>query len=187
MKVSVLKSWAQNNYGRDYYSKGFEALSRAYYQLIKNKEQSITKTPKSPNTPLSANSDSSEFCYDGIFEDDTNNFHQQQIQTETIRRESFEIEVNAFRIKMKNEMFVDKPMSTKLFWLKNALQFPMLYKLAIVLLNIQSSSAFIERFFSICGVVCTRRATNMKADLLIKRSMMKTNMHILTHLNNVEK
>ena len=100
-----------------------------------------------------------------------------------MRRESFEIEVNAFRIKIKNEMFVEKPLCTKLFWKKNSLKFPMLYKLAIVLLNIQSSSAFIERFFSICGVVCTRRATNMKADLLIKRSMMKSNMHILTHLN----
>ena len=66
---------------------------------------------------------------------------------------------------------------------ENSVKFPMLYKLALVLLNIQSSSAFIERFFSICGVFCTRRATNMKADLLIKRSMMKSNMHILTHLN----
>ena len=50
-------------------------------------------------------------------------------------------------------------------------------KRAIILLNIQSS-AFIERFFSICGVVCTRRATNMKADLIIKRSMLKSNIDI---------
>ena len=100
-----------------------------------------------------------------------------------MQRESFEIEVNAFRLKIKNEMFVEKPLSTILFWLQNSLQFPMLYKLAKVLLNVQSSSAFIERFFSICGVVCTRRATNMKADLLIKRSMLKANMTILNHLN----
>jgi hypothetical protein len=156
-------------------------LSRAYFQLIKDKEH--TKKPTSPNTSVSTNSDSSEFCYDGIFEDDKNNYHQKEILTETMRRESFEIEVNAFRIKIKNEMFVEKPLCTKLFWKKNSLKFPMLYKLALVLLNIQSSSAFIERFFSICGVVCTRRATNMKADLLIKRSMMKSNMHILPHLN----
>ncbi len=49
-------------------------------------------------------------------------------------------------------------------------------------LRIESSSALIERFFSICGVVCTRRETIMKADLLIKRSM-KSNMHILAQLN----
>ena len=34
--------------------------------------------------------------------------------------------------------------------------------------------------FRICGVVCTRRATNVKAGLLIKRSTIKSKMHILT-------
>ena len=79
------------------------------------------------------------------------------------------------------------PISTKLFWQKNALQLPNLYEIALVLLNVQASSAFIERFFSICGVVCSRRATNMKPDLIIKRSMLKSNIHILNHLNSFSK
>jgi hypothetical protein len=64
------------------------------------------------------------------------------------------------------------------------LEFPSLYEIAIILLIIQSSQAFIERFFNICGVVCTKRATNMKVDLIIRRSMLKSNIDISDRLNN---
>ena len=104
-----------------------------------------------------------------------------------MERESVELEINALRLKVKDQMFIENPISTKLFWQKNALQLPNLYEIALVLLNVQASSAFIERFFSICGVVCSRRATNMKPDLIIKRSMLKSNIHILNHLNSFSK
>jgi hypothetical protein len=69
------------------------------------------------------------------------------------------------------------------FWRKHERLLPQVYKLAIILCNIQSSSAFIERFFSICGVVCKKRAANMNNKLIIMRSVMKTNIHILENLN----
>ena len=93
----------------------------------------------------------------------------------------------ALRLKIKEEMFVNNPIATKTLRLKNISEIPNLYELAIILLNVQLSSAFIERFFSVCGVVCTRRATNMKPDLIVKRSFLKSNMHILAHLNNQKK
>ena len=46
-------------------------------------------------------------------------------------------------------------------------------KLALLLSTIQSTSAFIERFFSVCGVVWKPMASNMKDDLIIKRSILK--------------
>jgi len=52
-----------------------------------------------------------------------------------------------------------------------------------ILLNIQSSSAFVERFFSICGIICKKRASNMKNKLIIMRSMMKANFHLLNEFN----
>ncbi len=104
-----------------------------------------------------------------------------------MERESVELEINALRLKVKDQMFIENPISTKLFWQKNALQLPNLNEIALVLLNVQASSAFIERFFSICGVVFSRRATNMKPDLIIKRSMLKSNIYILNHLNSFSK
>jgi hypothetical protein len=71
------------------------------------------------------------------------------------------------------------------FWKAHRVHLPHLFKLAIILLNIKSSSAFIERYFSISGIVCDKRRLNMKDDLIIMRSMMKTNMKILSELNEI--
>ena len=72
--------------------------------------------------------------------------------------------------------------STSYFWLSNSKELPHLNKLSIILLNIQASSAFIERFFSITGVVFKSRCGNMGDDLIIIRSLLKTNMEILEKL-----
>ena len=58
-----------------------------------------------------------------------------------------------------------------------------LANLAFILLNIPSSSHFIERFFSICGVVCGKRSLSMKDDLIIDRSILKSNLHLLNELS----
>ncbi len=46
-----------------------------------------------------------------------------------------------------------------------------------------STSSFIERFYSIAGIVCEIRRSNMNDDLVTMRSMMKANMKLLTDLN----
>jgi tRNA/tmRNA/rRNA uracil-C5-methylase (TrmA/RlmC/RlmD family) len=181
LKVSNLKNWVTDNYAKEYYSKGYEALIRVYYQLIKRKQQS--KVVLSPKTPKSAKSDSTDYFFSAF----KNNKEEEFNRTEAVERESVELEINALRLKVKDQMFIENPISTKLFWQRNALQLPNLYEIALILLNVQASSAFIERFFSICGVVCSRRATNMKPDLIIKRSMLKSNIHILNHLNSFSK
>jgi hypothetical protein len=43
--------------------------------------------------------------------------------------------------------------STANFWTSKGGQFPTLYKLTLILYNVPSSSAFIERFYSVCGNV----------------------------------
>lgn len=73
--------------------------------------------------------------------------------------------------------------STRSFWIANKGKFPKLLKLAIYLLNISASSAFVERFFSIAGIICKKNSGNMNEDLIIKRSMLKANIEILDELN----
>lgn len=53
----------------------------------------------------------------------------------------------------------------------------------MILLNIKSSSAIIERFFSICGIVNDKRRQNMSDELLITRSLLKANMSTLSEMN----
>ena len=52
---------------------------------------------------------------------------------------------------------------------------PHLYQLQIILHNLQATSSFIELFFSISEIVCDIKRLNMADDLVIKRSLMKSN------------
>ena len=46
--------------------------------------------------------------------------------------------------------------STKQFWLTHQTSLPILSTLAVKLLNIPSTTACIERYFSICGIICNK-------------------------------
>ena len=61
-----------------------------------------------------------------------------------------------------------------------------LFDLQLILLNIWASSAFIERFFSVSGIICDIKRANMEEDLIRMRSMLiliKANMPILNSTN----
>ena len=73
--------------------------------------------------------------------------------------------------------------STKSFWLENQSKLPILFELAIILLNIPASSSSIERFFSITGAVCDQRKSKMMDDLIGIRCMLKANYETLINLN----
>ena len=60
---------------------------------------------------------------------------------------------------------------------------PNLFDLQLILLNIWASSAFIERFFSVSGIICDIKRANMEEDLIRMRSMLKANMPILNSTN----
>ena len=62
---------------------------------------------------------------------------------------------------------------------------PKLFDLQIILLNIPASSSFIERFFSISGIVCDSRRLNMNDELIVMISLMKANMSILNELQEI--
>ena len=94
-------------------------------------------------------------------------------QTSNIEKEKAEFAIMIEKINLKAIK------STILFWNNNKNRFPYLSKLALRLLNIAASSAFIERFFSICGVISKKRCGNMGPDLTIMRSLLKCNLHLL--------
>jgi hypothetical protein len=62
---------------------------------------------------------------------------------------------------IKEKMLEDDCVSTKRFWLRHKSALPNLFKLALKILNIQASTAFIERFFSICGIICSDKNSNI--------------------------
>ena len=71
--------------------------------------------------------------------------------------------------------------TTEDFWVGR--KFPNLSKLALLLMNIPSSSAYIERQFSVSGSICSQRRGNMSSEQIINRVVIKTNMNIIVELN----
>ena len=69
--------------------------------------------------------------------------------------------------------------STKLFWIKYKQELPKLFDLTNRLLSIPATSAFIERLFSISGIVSNQKNANLSDDMLIARTMLKVNMKLM--------
>ena len=86
-----------------------------------------------------------------------------------------------------NKKFVEEcsKKNTSDIWKKYRNKLLILYQLQLVLLNIHATSSFIERFFRISGIVCDIRRLNMTEDLIIMRTLVKANMHILKDLNQI--
>jgi hypothetical protein len=75
--------------------------------------------------------------------------------------------------------------SSKEFWIENFDTLPNLSKLYIALTTIPGSSSLIERFFSLCGIVCSKRNLRMKEDFIEVKCLLKSNMHLLNELNKL--
>ena len=86
-------------------------------------------------------------------------------------------------IKMLDEKDLTKIKFTNLFWLSNAQLYPNLSRVSLILMNIASNSAFVERFFSLTGIISNEKRRNMSAKLLITRSMLSSNITLLEQLN----
>jgi hypothetical protein len=69
--------------------------------------------------------------------------------------------------------------STSGFWIKNEKKLPSLTKLSLILYNNPASSAYIVRFYSVCGNICKNRAGKMSAQTIITKSNLKI-LHQLT-------
>ena len=102
-----------------------------------------------------------------------------------MRDKEIDNEILLFSSLLADKKTIESKTSTEDFWLKNKSQMPKLYELQLILLSIPASSSFIERFFSISGIVCDIKRAAMTDDCVIMRSLMKANMNILKQLNQV--
>ncbi len=69
------------------------------------------------------------------------------------------------------------------FWNENAKELKNLRSLALKLLNIPSSAAYIERHYSLCGVICDQRNRKMSSNMIVTRTMLKAYLNVLIDMN----
>ena len=82
-------------------------------------------------------------------------------------------------VRILDDIDLKKVKSTKQFWMTNANLLPKTCQVALILMNIPSNSAFVERFFSLCGIICHDKAGNMSDDLIINRAMIASNIRLI--------
>lgn len=169
-------------FAKNIVKESLESLKHAYFKLFF--EKSISQLEEIPCSQHSTKSDNSEKYFMNIYRDDEEEkFENSEVVIFKINNE-LEKEISILTELICNKTLLKSIKSTKDFWKINSDKLPKLKNLSVVLLNISASSAFIERFFSIAGVICKNRASNMKDDLIIMRSMLKTNIELLNELND---
>ena len=142
---------------------------------------------KSTKVPLSDPSEiaerNSRKFYSNFHKDEKNNAREQQLQQANYLMVQVQNEVSLFRkLLIDEDMLGENSISTRRFWMQYKSQLPNLFSLTKKLLNVQASTAFVERFFSICGIICNVKNTNMSDKMIIMRSILKTNMETLDNL-----
>ena len=107
---------------------------------------------------------------------------------EEILKKDISKEIDIFRklLCINNSKIIKECSSTSKFWLSHKLELPNLFNLVLILMNINASSAFIERYFSICGFVQDKRRMNIAPDLFKTRCLLRANIKILNELNKNE-
>ena len=91
-------------------------------------------------------------------------------------------EVKKYSLLVKDKKFLENCENSPEFWNDNATKFPCFYKTSLILCSINSSSTFIERFFSICGVIKDSRRGNMDEELFYIRALLACNFDTLNKL-----
>ena len=173
MKVSGLKYWIGRNYSLGYFTSGIDAIQKVAKSFILKKKadensddlSSITASLNEINTNetniisprISTPASATDNFYQKFFANDPVNENELELE---VLNEAIKKELDSFRIKLSNNnfSFISEIVSSRSFWIKNSINYPLLSDLANILLNINSSSSFVERYFSICGFVSKKKA-----------------------------
>jgi hypothetical protein len=191
-----LHLWLKKENGEsiDHFKKGVDCLKEVYFSFFPVSQQlvqeaSTTDELTQSETPNTAKSTNSEFVFETFYQmvgdkDEDRFLFNSQVEL-LKRRNELDAEIKLFTSKLLDPRIRNGGCSSKEFWIENFDILPNLSKLYIALSTIPGSSSFIERFFSLCGIVCSKRNLRMKEDLIEVKCLLKSNMHLLNELNKL--
>ena len=175
LNPSKLSIWYWKDFNEAYATDALKELTAVCTSLMKTGKPKKAK----PHSKRQLTEDEKEnFLLYGMFEDEENVSEELNTSAQALRMEKEHFILLISRI-VENDY---EAQTSQTFWNENKKKLPNLFNAACFLLTVPASSAFVERFFSICGVICKKRCGNMSADLTIKRSFLKSNFEILNSL-----
>ena len=185
MKVSALKMWAGEPWSNNLFTKGLSSIKNIGPKLLEVHNETETENQPRAQSITTPNGDSpSASFYAGFFSRE----HDRPINnlSDEIFRQELEYEVNKLKaiLRADNNKLILTTTNSKEFWYQHKGAFPKISKLANILLNINSSSACVERFFSLCGFIENKRNQNMETELFISRCFLRANFKTIKELNS---
>jgi hypothetical protein len=177
LNVGKLSGWRDRSFGKPYYNTAKSALFDVLNMFTKH-----TVTPDEETTIAIVPNVQSIVPYDAINNTGLSSLARMVRTTSKYQDlakssldEELKAEVDLFCDHLRNTKFT----STSEFWKKYKREVPYLFNLALKLLTIPATSAFLERFFSYAGIICNNRTPNLSDEMLINRSMIRSNMNLL--------
>jgi len=179
LDVGRIKYWNGKSFANDLKVKALNSIPQIGDEFLNIRKETVTQEVQ-PSTSTASNQ-FNELTNDDSFERYFCNTDSEGENEIISKKKSLSDETKRFKNLIEN---CKTKITTRAFWQENKLNLPLLFELTNILQNIPSSSAYVERFFSICGVVNRKRAGNMSDETLINRSFLKTNLNILLNINN---
>lgn len=180
LNVEYMSAWVPRSFTKEFLKKGIEALPDVGLLVL---AKGATNEP----TATANCADGGDSDNDSIFGFTIQNKLKKSCTISNINEEltasSLYLQIEEEKIKYTNILreikYNYKNSSLAEFWIKHRQQLPLLYELALHLLVIPASSAYIERFFSISGIINSKRSANMDSETLQMKAVLKANTHLL--------
>jgi len=166
---------------------GLGLINSVYFQLIKPQSHQIQQAPSTPFSATSIVSDSGVFLSNFFADDDFTADTQSQSQqcSRFILEKALDGEILHFTELISNKQLIASCKNSSSFWIKNSKKLPKLSELFIIINSVPASTAGIERYFNITGLINNDRRLRMMDDLVEMRSLFKANLPILDELTTI--
>lgn len=188
LNVAKLFLWFQTDFAQPYAKSALDSIVKVGLRFLARKNKEQNKDNSGEESQNENNLDTTQITIESRSDHNLFQFfdHEEEIENCPMdihkKKSELQAEVTKFINYLKKKPLKEVK-STSKFWYKYQTELSNLYQLSLILLNIPSSSAYIERFFSICGFFFDKRRYNMKPELTIKRCLLAANIDILNELS----
>ena len=176
LNVCTLDRWRNQRFGKPFYTKACENLYDVAYPMINKSDFERKKREKINLEQELETKSKDDINLSLLFENCLYEKSSEEQDDHDLLKNKLKLEIAEF-FELISEIKLEKS-----FWRDYKKKLPILFKIALRLISIPASSAIIERFFSLSGLLCQKRRMNISDDVLIQRTMLKANIKYFSEL-----
>ncbi|RNA03210.1 hypothetical protein BpHYR1_011108 [Brachionus plicatilis] len=177
LNTSKLYLWFKQEYAKDFTNQALEsAIETVFFFLDDKSDENISNSPEqTASIPTTSYSNNENRIFQSLLR--AKAYETPQDVARLTRKDQIKKETDLFLQLLNDRTTFAK--STQAFWSEFSNKLPILSQVALKIFCIPASSAFIERYFSICGLFNNKRSINIKPENFIDKVMFRVNIDLL--------